>query len=129
VIGGNAIGIIFRALFPGPVGLLYQVPLAAAVAWVVLRREAPDRGAEEHLWPLVGAIGAGGPLALFVVSRMPLPGAPLLALAAHWIGVSLLLDHYLDVDFDQSYGLTGEIVGPAWLLTVIIGAVLIVLSA
>lgn len=129
MIGGNAISVIIRALFPGPAGLLYQVPLAGLVAWLVLRREARERDAQDALWPLVGIIGAGGPLALFVFSRIPLlPGAPLLALAAHWIGVSLLLDHYLNVNFDESYGLTAAVVVPTWLLTLITGAALIALS-
>jgi len=130
VIGGNAIGVIFRALFPGLAGLLYQVPLATVVAWLALRREARERGKEDALWPLVGIAGVGAPVALFVISRIPLlPGAPILALVAHWVGISLLLDRYLDVNFDESYRLTGAVVLPTWLLTLIVGAALIVLTA
>lgn len=129
MLGGGAIGIIIRALFPPLLGLLYQVPLAAAVAWFALRPQVRERDREGALWPLVGLTGVGGPVAMFIIARLPLPGAPLLALAGHWVGVSLLLDQYLDAHFDESYALTGPIVLPTWLLSVVIGALLVVLSA
>ncbi|MBD3291536.1 MAG: hypothetical protein GF393_01320 [Armatimonadia bacterium] len=129
MLGGGAIGIIIRALFPPLVGLLYQIPLAAAVAWIALRPHVRDREKEEALWPLVGLIGAGGPVLMFIVARLPLPAAPLLALIAHWVGVSLLLDHYLDAHFDESYALTGPAVLPMWLLSVIVGGAVVALSA
>jgi len=129
MLGGGAIGIIIRALFPPPAGLLYQIPLAAVVAWFVLRPQVRDRDKEDALWPLVGLTGAGGPLLMFIIARLPLPAAPLLALAGHWVGVSLLLDHYLDAYFDESYALTSSVVLPMWLLSVIVGALLVVLSA
>ncbi len=129
MLGGGAVGIVIRALFPGLPGLLYQIPVAALIAWVALRGQAREHDAEDALIPLVGLIGAGGPVAMFIIFRLPLPASPLLALAAHWIGVSLLLDHYLDLHFDESYSITTAVALPTWLVSIIIGAGLVALGA
>lgn len=125
---GIGIGVIFDALFPGLVGLLYQIPLAALIAWLAIRGEVARQSRREMLLPLIAAIGVGGPVAVFVIARIPIPFAWVLALVAHWVGVSMLLDYYLDVRLEESYRLTGSILVPTWLAWLIMGAARILIA-
>lgn len=125
---GIGIGVIFDALFPGLVGLLYQIPLAALIAWLAIRGEVARQSRREMLLPLIAAIGVGGPVAVFVIARIPIPLSWVLALVAHWVGVSMLLDYYLDVRLEESYRLTGSILVPTWLAWLIMGAARILIA-
>ncbi|MGC9318016.1 MAG: hypothetical protein ACP5KN_08275 [Armatimonadota bacterium] len=125
---GMGIGVIIDALFPGLVGLAYQIPLAALIAWLAVRGEVARQGRREVLLPLIAAIGVGGPVAVFVIARIPIPLSWVLALVAHWVGVSMLLDYYLNVRLEESYRLTGSILVPTWLAWLIMGAVSILIA-
>ncbi|MEA3403112.1 MAG: hypothetical protein U9R79_17860 [Armatimonadota bacterium] len=125
---GIGIGVIFDALFPGLVGLLYQIPLAALIAWLAIRGEVARQSRREMLLPLIAAIGVGGPVAVFVIARIPIPLSWVLALVAHWVGVSMLLDYYLDVRLEESYRLTGSMLVPTWLAWLIMGAARILIA-
>jgi hypothetical protein len=74
-------------------------------------------------------ISIGGTLVFQVFLWIPLGiiGA-IIGFVAFWIATSAVLDRIFNITYDQSYSLTGQIVGISILLWVILGAVIFVLS-
>ena len=114
---GAIIYVIVKALSVMP---LAKIPVTALIALIVVSLVVYPRPAGGKILSATVVIAVVGPLAFSLLMWFPggLLGA-LLGLAAFWIITSCTLDRVLDVHFDRSYAITGQIVGvsvPLWIL-------------
>lgn len=121
------IGAFVNSLFPGLWAILYQAPIGFIVAYIVVMQQAARRVEGKTIVTLAAICGLGGAGVFFILGLIPVLLTVLVALAVMWVGISLALDRYLDIDSETSQRITAMICVPVWLLWIIIGAVIYVL--
>ena len=97
------------------------------VAYIVVMQQAAKRVEGKTIVTLAAICGLGGAGVFFILGLIPVLLTALVALAVMWVGISLALDRYLDIDSETSQRITALICVPVWLLWIIIGAVIYVL--
>ena len=112
---------IVIGFFPAWWALFYQALIGFALAYVVARQQAGEKTAQRKIVTFAGIAGGGGGLvfALFGLAASLL--SVLLAALVMWLGVSLALDRYLDVDWEASQRITAPICLYTWLIWFIVG--------
>lgn len=122
------VGAIIRLLLPAPWAVLYRVPIAFGIAYVVAKQQARESVEAKNVLALAMIAGIGGPLLFLILGLIPCGLTALLALVFMWVGISMAADHYLDIDMETSQRITRLICVPVWLAWIIISAVVLVAS-
>lgn len=107
-----------------------KILIVAVVAHISIALLIYPRPPAGRLVSVLPIMAVGGPLAFQIPMWFPggLLGV-LLGITAFWLVVVLTLDHFFDVHYDQSYAITGQIVGISVLIWLILGLTLNVLAA
>lgn len=122
----GAVGALIRALHPAWWAVLYQLPLAFGIAYLVARQQARPEIPASNITRFAAIAGLGGPLVFLLLMTISISLlTALLSIAIMWVGVSFALDKYLDVDWESSQRITGLVCVPIWLAWLIIGGIII----
>jgi len=107
---------------------LAKIPITALVAPIVISMMVYPRPAGGKILAATGLIAVAGTLGFSLL--MWFPGGiigVILGFAAFWVITGCVLDHFFDVHFDQSYAITGQIVGISVVVWMLLGVAVLVL--
>ena len=121
--------IIFTVLKLLGVTLLLKIPIAMAVAVVVIPMAIYPRPEFRTVLLASVIMAVAGPVAFTLISLLPLGLISLLlAIVIYWVIVSTVIDRYFDVHYDQSYAITGKVVITTMLLWTLAGFAMLLLT-
>mgnify|MGYP007011033528 FL=1 len=123
---GNILGAIFEGL---SMGILLKIIIAAPVAFISMKLLVDPKPDNKKTLYATGVIAVVGSLA-FQVPMWIISGIIGLVggIVAFWLVVTFTLDYFCDINYDQSYTYTAEIVIISVLFWLIIGVVFFILG-
>ena len=115
-------------LFPGPWGLLWQLPTGLGIAWWILNVQAQWREEPTPVLQLAAIIGGGGTLVVAMFGLLPNFFTLVAAMVIVWVGTGQAIDRLMELDLESSQRLTRDLLLPIWGTWVFIGAVRLIVE-